>query len=216
MAHIRAPLPTSQFSPSSETGDWTTIRRVFQRFTTPVSAVPILHACVPELATVSFETSSCAILDARLKTYLKSTSKGQSTLSVCYRLTQTDRSTGSSFQRILYVKVFLGGRSAEAFHLLVQKTVSGEESHDAVIHVPEHDLVVWRFPHDPALPHLRHITDLPTIEQTLPLEGLKQIGLQRAPQVLARCLVNYRPEIRCTNRYDLHDPPRARTEQLFG
>jgi aminoglycoside phosphotransferase len=94
--------------------------------------------------------------------------------------------------------------------------MSDLEFHYAVNHMPEYDLILWRFPHDPALPHLRHLVDLVAIEQRLPLEGLKQIGIQGTPQVLARHLVNYRPEIRCTNRYTLYDSTQDRTDELFG
>ncbi len=117
---------------------------------------------------------------------------------------------------MFYAKVFLDGRSEEAFQLLTPGGLSDIEFRYAVSHVPEHDLILWRFPHDPALPHLRHLVDLIAIEQHLPLEGLKRIGLQGVPQVLARHLVNYRPEIRCTNRYDLYDSTQDRADSLFG
>lgn len=216
MATTHSPLNISQVSPSSVTTDWPTMRRTFQRFTTPMDAVQILRSCVPELSTGTFEISDCVILDAKLKAYLNPTSKIKSTLSVCYRLMLKAGSTGPSSQRIFYAKVFLGGRSREAFRLLTPSGLSDIEFRYAVHHAPEYDLILWRFPHDPALPHLRHLVDLVAIEQHLPLEGLKQIGLQGAPQILARHLVNYRPEIRCANRYDLYDSTLDRTAQLFG
>ncbi|HMS84442.1 MAG TPA: phosphotransferase [Nitrospira sp.] len=40
--------------------------------------------------------------------------------------------------------------------------------------------------------------------------------MSRTPRVLESHVVNYRPEVRCTNRYDLHDPIQNRTYQLFG
>ena len=216
MATTHSPLKISHASPSSVTTDWTTMRRTFQRFTTPMDAVPILRSCVPELSTGAYEISDCVILDAKLKTYFKPTSKRKSTLSACYRLTLRERSTGQASQRMFYAKVFLDGRSKEAVRLLTPGGLSDIEFRYAVHHVPEYDLILWRFPHDPALPHLRHLVDLVAIEQHLPLEGLKQIGVQGTPQVLARHLVNYRPEIRCTNRYDLYDSTLDQTAQLFS
>ena len=192
------------------------MRQTFQRFTTPRSAVHILQSCVPELSTDPFKLRDCVILDAKLKTYLKPTSRSKSTLSTCYQLTLREGLTGPSFQHIIYVKVFLDGRSKEAFRLLTHEGMSDSEFHDAVSHVPEYDLILWRFPHDQGLPHLRQLVDLRAVEQHLPVEGLAQLGIQGRPQVLMRHLVNYRPEIRCTNRYTLHDAARDRTEELFG
>lgn len=216
MATTHSPLNISQVSPSSVTTDWTTLRRTFQRFTTPMSASHILRSCVPELSTGTYDISDCAILDAKLKTYLKPTSKTKSTLSICYRLMLKERSTGPSSQRIFYAKVFLDGRSTEAARLLTPSGLSDIEFRYAVHHVPEYDLILWRFPHDPALPHLRHLVDLVAIEQHLPPDGLKQIGIQGRRQVLTRHLVNYRPEIRCTNRYTFFDSTQDRSEELFG
>ncbi|MEK9142386.1 MAG: aminoglycoside phosphotransferase family protein [Nitrospirota bacterium] len=205
-----------QISESMATTGWSAMKRSFQRFTTPTIASQILQSCLPELSTSSFEVSDCTILDAKLKTYLKPASKMNSTLSACYHLTLRERSAGQSSQRIVYVKVFLGGRSREVFRFLTRNGMSDSEFEYAVTHVPEHDLILWRFPHDPALPHLRQLVDLLAVEQHLPSEGLSQIGIQGTPQVLARHLVNYRPEIRCTNRYDLYDSNHDQTCQLFG
>ena len=216
MATTHSLLNTDHVSHPSATTDWATMRQVFQRFTTPTSACHILQSCVPELSTGTFAISDCAILDARLKTYLKPTSKRKSTLSACYLLTLREGSTVQASQRMFYAKVFLDGRSKEAARLLSPSGLSDREFRYAVHHVPEHDLILWRFPHDPALPHLRHLVDLVGIEQHLPLAGLKQIGIQSAPQALMRHLVKYRPEIRCTNRYDLYDSTLDQTVQLFG
>jgi thiamine kinase-like enzyme len=216
MSTTHSPLNIDQVSQPSAATDWATMRRTFQRFTTSMGAVQILRSCVPELSTGTYEISDCVILDAKLKTYLKPTSKSKSTLSACYQLTLREGSTGPSFQRIIYVKVFLGGRSREAFRLLTQGGMSDSEFHDAVSHVPEYDLILWKFPHDPALPHLRQLVDLLAVEQHLPVEGLRQIGIQGTAQVLAQHVVNYRPEIRCTNRYNLYDSTYDRTDQLFG
>lgn len=216
MSTTHSPFNIGPVSESMVTPDWGTIRRTFQRFATLVDAVPILRSCVPELSTASFEIRDCVILDAKLKTYLKPTSKNKSTLSACYQLTLREGPTGRSFQRIVYLKVFLSGRSREDFRLLVQNGISDSEFQNSVSHVPEYDLILWRFPHDPALPHLRQLVDLLAVQQHLPAEGLRKIGIQGTVQVLAHQVVNYRPEIRCTNRYNLYDSTHDRTYQLFG
>lgn len=216
MATTDTPLNIGPLSEPVVAPDWRTIRQTFQRFTTLVDALPILRSCVPELSTGSFQIRNCVILDAKLKTYLKSTSKKKSTLSACYELTLREGAAGPVFQRLVYLKAFLGSRSREAFDLFVQKGMSAPVFHNSPIHVPEQDLILWRFPDDPALPHLHQLIDLTAVKRHLPAEGLSQIGMSRTPRVLESHVVNYRPEIRCTNRYELHDPIQNRTYQLFG
>lgn len=216
MSTTHTPLNSSPVLEPTAKPDWGTIRRVFQRFTTSANAVDILRSCVSDLSTGPFEIQDCVILDAKLKTYLKPASKHKSTLSACYRLTLREGVTGSTSHRILYAKAFLGGQSRETFQRLTQSGMSDPDFQDAVRFVPEHDLILWKFPHDPALPLLRYVVDLPTVEHYLPMDGLRQIGLQGTPRVLMRHLVNYRPEIRCTNRYTLYDTTQGRTDELFG
>ena len=216
MAPTHTPLHISPVPEPMVPPDWGTICRTFQRLATPLDAVHILRSCVPELSTGPFLIKGCVILDAKLKTYLKPTSKHKSTLSVCYQLTLRENPTSPSCERIFYIKAFLGGHGKETFRTLVQNRMSALESYDSVIHVPKHDLILWRFPHDPGLPHLRQLVNLLAIERYLPVDGLRQIGLQGTPQVLMRQLVQYRPEIRCTHRYDLCDPTTDQTAQLFA
>jgi hypothetical protein len=195
--------------------DWGTMYRAFHRFTSPATASKILLSCLPELSQHSHETSTCTIQDARLKTFVKSSSKIKSTLSACYQLTTSAPLTNQRSQRFIYLKAFLDGRSAETFHRLTHRSADSECA-QAVIHVPEYDAIIWRFPDDPALPHLHQLIDLTAVKRHLPAEGLSRIGMSRTPRVLESHVVNYRPEIRCTNRYELHDPIQNRTYQLFG
>jgi Phosphotransferase enzyme family len=205
-----------QVSRPATTADWVTLKRTFHRFSDSTSAGHILRACVPELSAGSFEIDTCTILDARLKTYLKPASRIKSAFSACYHLALTESASGQSTQRLFYITVYLDGRSRDAFRLLTQGNGADPAYQQAVTHVPEQDLIIWRFPHDPALPHLRDLVDLPTVEQHLPLEGLRRIGMTGRPRILARQVVNYRPAIRCTHRYDLSDSTLDRTCRLFG
>ncbi|THJ24551.1 MAG: hypothetical protein CAF45_005095 [Nitrospira sp. CG24E] len=190
--------------------------KAFQRFTTPAVVSEMLRSYLPEFSNRSWEIRECAIGDTKLKTYLRPESKVKSTLSVCYQVTLREAATGESSRRILYAKMFLGGRSKEAFQRLTDGGWTDSELQQAITHVPDLDMILWRFPHDPGLPHLRHLMNLHAVREHLPAEGLRNLGMSGTPQVLASHVVNYRPEIRCTNRYDLYDPHHDRASQLFG
>jgi hypothetical protein len=188
----------------------------FQRFTNPTTASEILRSCLPELAGDPREITGCRMQDARLKTFTKVASKIKSTMSVCYQLTVHTPSTSQSSHHLVYLKAYLHGRSAEVFLSLSRNRPADQTLDQAVTHVPQYDAIIWRFPHDPALPHLPHVINLQTIEQHLPLDGLNLMGMSGTPHVMASHVVNYRPETRCTNRYDLFDPSCGRAYRLFG
>ena len=196
--------------------DWATVKHKFQQFTAVPTISDILRSSLPELSNGTRRISACTIQDARLKTFIKSSSKIKSTLSVCYQLSLSEPSTHQCSPCLIYLKAYLNGRSTEAFPSLTRDRSPDCEWNQTAIHMPEHDAIVWRFPHDPALPNLPQLIDLQTVAQHLPVEGLYQIGLQGTPQLMASHVVNYRPEIRCTNRYDLYDPSLDQAYQLFG
>lgn len=215
MSTTRSPINIDRGSRPSSTTDWVALERRFQRFTTLDLAPDILRSCLPELSDTSCEITACTILDAKLKKYIKPTSVTKSTLSVCYQLTLRNLSTGASLQPIYYITVFQEGRSAEAFRRLPQSQSVDLTGVPNVVHVQEEDLIVWKFPHDPALPHLHQLIDLRMVEQHLPWEGLTNLGMTSRPVVQSSHVVNYRPEERCTTRYDLYDPNRG-NYTLFG
>lgn len=196
--------------------DWPTMKQRFQQFTSPGTASEILRSCLPELASTSRGISDCTIQDARLKTFMKSSSRVKSTLSACYQLTVQEPSTSQDSQRLVYLKAYLNGRSAEVFRCLGHDRHAEQALDQAVTHVPKYDAVIWRFPHDPVLPHLSQLINLQAVGEHLPSEGLSRIGMSGTPHVTASHVVNYRPEIRCTNRYDLYDSIQNRSYQLFG
>lgn len=196
--------------------DWAAMKQRFQQFTAPTTVSEILRSCLPELSSGARHMSACTVQDARLKTFIKTSSKIKSTLSACYQLILREPSMSECSQYLVYLKAYLDGRSVEAFRSLTRNLSPDPEWAQAAIHVPEHEAIIWRFPHDPGLPHLPQLIDLQTVTQHLPLEGLRQIGIAGTPQVMARHIVNYRPEIRCTNRYDLYDLCLDQTYQLFG
>ena len=196
--------------------DWATLKQRFQRFTAPATIPELLRSCLPELSSGARTMSAYTIQDARLKTFIKSSSKIKSTLSVCYRFLLGEHPTNPCSPGLVYLKAYVDGRSAQAFRSLTRDRSTDADRTQTAIHMPEQDAIIWRFPDDPALPHLSQLIDLRTVTQHLPVEGLHQIGIRVTPQLKARHIVNYRPELRCTNRYDLYDPCLDQTYQLFG
>lgn len=196
--------------------DWADIRHVFQRFTDPDTASDLLRSCVPELSAGAWKLNDVTIGDTKFKTYEKPSSKIKSTLSVCYHATLSQPETEASSEHIFYTKAFLGGRSEMAFHDVHHEQSTRRPIQDAVLHVPEQDILIWRFPHDPCLPHLSQLLTPHTVGQHLPSEELARIGIGGTQHVVGWNVVNYRPEIRCTNQYALYDPHHDRRYQLFG
>jgi thiamine kinase-like enzyme len=71
-------------------------------------------------------------------------------------------------------------------------------------HFSDLDLLVWVFPEDPAIPHLPEVSDPELVKAHLPYSSLPK-GLDGTGDIrsIEMSVVNYRPEIRCTTKYDL-------------
>jgi hypothetical protein len=119
--------------------------------------------------------------------------------------------TGISSSTLFYIKAFLGGRSREACERLSGGVATCSQRGRRVRHIPELDVILWRFPDDPELRSLTELMDPETVRHHLPAQSLSSIMGSQPFRVLDIEIVNYRPEIRCTNRYQVlsrrHDHP---------
>src|SRR5262249_54283040 len=69
-------------------------------------------------------------------------------------------------------------------------------------HVPALDSIVWAFPNDPRMPHLSRVTDPRQVRELLPYDAWAARGPADLRDVRVT-VVRYKPEYRCTARYDL-------------
>jgi len=147
--------------------------------------------------------TACAIVYARYKPYLKAQSQPKSSLSVCYRLDLAGRGQGRH-DALVYVKAYLGGRSRNEWEKLADSSRTSRGLGAFVFHVPELDVIVWRFPHDPVLTHLPEVMDTERVRRHLPWELLPSSvpGPGGLTDLTSR-VAHYLPEKRCTTRYDL-------------
>ncbi len=191
--------------------DRATVRRALQRFTIPGCLSEILRSHVPECVNGTAVVADCAVLDSRFKTYLNPHNLVRSTLSACYSVRFNEGATGISSSTLFYIKAFLGGRSREAYERLSGGVETCSQRGRRVRHIPELDVILWRFPDDPELRSLTELMDPETVRHHLPAQSLSSIMGSQPFRVLDIEIVNYRPEIRCTNRYQVvsrrHDHP---------
>lgn len=146
--------------------------------------------------------SACAIVYTRYK-HLKAQSHLKSSLSICYRLDFTGRREGRP-DAIFYVKAYLGGRSRTEWEKLTDSNRTGPDLRAVVIHVPELDAIVWRFPHDPVLTHLTEVIDAAMVRTHLPWKQLpNNVPGPDSLTSLTNRVAHYLPEKSCTTRYDL-------------
>ncbi len=162
-----------------------------------------IQACEIELFGGPVPVISCTLLSSRYKSYENPASKSRNHLTLCIRVT-LGKTFGETAQRevLLYGKVFIGGRSrlineefrsdSVALPLMASKSV-------APIHLPTLDMLVWRFPDDPGMPHLTALTDPHRAVTLLPqaLAGERSPG----PQDLDIRVVKYHPEKTATLCY---------------
>ena len=156
---------------------------------------------LPGLAHRQTHITNCSILHVWRKTYRKNAD--QSFLTVLYELSITNVATKQTSQQLLYAKAYQNHRSQMEFRRQVNTRLSAPAFGAALTHIPALDMVVWSFPNDPTLPQLATLLDAEQIKSHLPYDQFPAgLGTPKDITDLKIQVVNYRPELRCTVRYE--------------
>jgi aminoglycoside phosphotransferase len=157
---------------------------------------------LPDCVSGKWSLVDCKIQHPRYKTYLNPKSWDKSFLALAYHLIGINEHTHEVDDRILYVKAYLGSRSQAEYLKACSKVGLAEKN--AVFHIEKYGMVAWFFPCDPALPWLPKVLDSNEIKAYFADFLLLQ---KNSPSCVIKAMyltiVNYRPEIRCTFRYEL-------------
>jgi hypothetical protein len=156
---------------------------------------------LPLLCPGSWTIRSCDVQHVR---YASKKKPENASLAACYHLGLRDSNSGSTRTLILYCKAFRDGRSQKEIDSLAQKNADIPALRSLPHHFHDLDLLVWVFPEDPSIPHLQEVSDPERVMAHLPYSSLPK-SLHGASDVKSVNVhvVNYRPELRCTTRYDL-------------
>ncbi len=173
---------------------------VFAAYTDPRRAQALLRAHAQAVFGHTRQLQRCSVLHSTYRSYLRPASWAKSTLSVCYRM-----DFDGEDDIVLYAKIFLNGLSEAAWASLAHGDVP---PNTVPRHIPALDMIVWRFPEDPAMPQLATLLAPEQMRGYLPYAQLPP-GLCY-PKDLAHLSVNrvgYVPEHACTVRYQLTFQP---------
>lgn len=163
-----------------------------------------LQAHARQLLGDNLTIMGCRIVESRLKPFQNPESWHKARLNVHYELDVE----GCARPEILYAHVFLQGRSAAEYRECCART----KANAVPQHVPELDMVVWRFPLDPAMDQLSTLWNMDWPLANLPVGKMPHdwvapyTGLGRVD----RCVIKYSPERSCIIRFDL--PQRVKTQ----
>jgi thiamine kinase-like enzyme len=186
------------------------------RFADPTVMKALLTERLPLLCPNSGTITSCHVQHAR---YSPKKQPDNESLAACYHLGIRDRDSQRERRVILYCKAFRDGRSQKEIDSLARRSADTEALHITPHHFRDLDLLVWVFPEDQAIRHLPEVSDPERVMAHFPYssfpEGLNGAGDIRSVEM---AVVNYRPELRCTTRYDIHWGTADRPQQLtiFG
>ena len=180
----------------------TEVSQDFAVFMDPNKMLEIFQQNLPECQSGALRLTDIAIQHPRFKTYLNPKSRDKSFLALAYHLSGFNKQANKLENRILYAKAYLGQRSLSAYQAACADSETGNQQ--ALIHLSEYGLVAWFFPNDPALPWLTKMLNVDFIkpyfvnmlfsEWNAPAPVVNHVEIQ---------IVNYRPEIRCTCRYEV-------------
>lgn len=183
----------------------------FDKFTDGAAMREVFQARLWPLAEGGPKVLDCDILFAHHKSYLRRESRRKSYMTLCYRLrlatyAKDNRARGKA--SMFYAKA----------HLDDPGTVEVADA-GASWYWPELKLALWRFPHDPKLPHLAEMIDSVAVRAYLPYDNLPT-GYHASAAIarIGAAVIHYYPEERCTCRYDLVSaaPRASRPLSLFG
>jgi hypothetical protein len=186
-------------------------------FADPSVMKSVLSERLPLLYPGNWSMTTCQVQHVK---YCPKKLPENSSLTACYHLGITGRDSQQERRVILYCKAFRGGRSQKALDDLIQSRTGTEGLHDGMPHHFRNlDLLVWVFPEDPAIRHLPEVSNPERVMAHFPYSSFPK-GLNGAGDIrsVEMAVVNYRPELRCTTRYDIHwgaaDRPQPLT--IFG
>ncbi len=171
----------------------------FSIFTDASKMKSVFEQYLPGFYRNSARITKLSIPHVWYKTYRKNVSK--SFLTALYKLKITN--AGKSFEQMLYAKAYLQNRSQFEFRTHINARLTAPKFGSAFSHIPKFDMVVWNFPNDPALPFLSEIIDTEKVKKHLPVRiNSSEVKIE---------VVNYRPELRCTTKFEFPSEKSPRT-----
>lgn len=199
---------------NSTTNEMGGISQEFAVFMDTAKMKALFQQELPDCLSGSWTLTDCQIQHPRYKTYLNPKSSDKSFLALAYHLEGINGQTHKADSRMLYVKAYLGARSQAEYSKACSKVSPSQQ--DTVLHIGKYGMVGWFFPCDPAFPWLskvldkelirRYFADFLLLQQNAPPSVIKAIALT---------IINYRPEIRCTYRYDIKRLS-GNTQTIYG
>ncbi len=152
----------------------------------------------------NIDLNKCTIQHPRYKTYLNPASSHKSFMAAVYHLYGKHAKLNSSVNQIVYVKAYLAARSQTIYEQALFANINNDFQ-EYVKHINDHDMVAWLFPYDPVLTWLPKLLDEDNIRRYF--SKLLLASSSENPVVTKHVetnVVNYRPEIRCTCRHEIH------------
>ena len=180
---------------------------VFEKFHDPDWVTRALGNRLPDIIGHEGVIQHCDISYLHYKRYLKAQSRHKSFLALCYDLSIMDHHRHNQHHTI-FAKAYLGNRSLLEFDRLMKQCSPNFSKDHQPLHLADLGLIVWLFPSDPSLPQLSVLLDPSRVTKYFPpgyFPGTLTHPAQ-VPQVAYR-VVHYRPECRCTIRYQLDGHP---------
>lgn len=189
----------------------------FESFQDPNKMRGLLQDHLPEFSSGNLLISSCEIDYLLLKKSFKEDFQHKAVLGVGCELQVTDRFTQRHGRLKLYGKAYLGGRSEKIFKSLPPVPLSPPSFGEPLVHLPDLDMIIWAFPNDPELRHLPKLLDLKAAQEHIPYQAClgQELCSSENLKVLSATMVRYKPELRCTIRYDLEGETRN-TPKVFS
>jgi hypothetical protein len=191
----------------------------FELFTNTEAMRACFQKELPGFSEGGLSIAACRVLRTRYKSLLDNGSQHRSFLVVHYELDVVGPGGYYLGTQQLFAKAYLKGRSQLKFRQLTATGLARPQFGEALVHLRDLGLIIWAFPNDPELPHLPGVVDGTRAKAHLPFAQLPDDF--NSPRQIASVnvdVVRYKPEVRCTVRYQLqgHGPDDPQFLTLYG
>ncbi|MDH3459635.1 MAG: aminoglycoside phosphotransferase family protein [Burkholderiaceae bacterium] len=196
-----APAPNPS---GAETRTATTVpgERDLDTYTDAAVMRQLLQTHLPRFASGRLRIDTLSVRKVRRKT---SRRRNPCPITLCYELQVSDLACGYTGTQMLYAKVFRAGLGWPAYQAQNRSRLTPPAFGEALVYLPDLNMLVWALPNDPDLPQLATLLDPAQVVSVLPWVALRaSMGLACAKvSAVHPELLRYQPQCHATLRYTL-------------
>ncbi len=181
-----------------------TVATDLDSYTDTAAMRALLQARLPGFADGRLRIDALGVRNARRNT---SRERNPCPMTLCYELQVSEPVQSRSGTQLLYAQVYRTGLAATAYAQQDRNQLMPPAFGQALVHLPDLNLLLWALPNDPGLPQLATLLDPARAARVLPGDAGSTVQVE---------LLRYEPQCRATLRYTLAGTEGAEPRSIYA